>query len=202
VLRNHPVNLERKSRGEIPATMIWLFWGSGKIPNLPPFKEIYGLDAAMTSGVDLLRGLAKMAGIDTLDIPGVTDGLDNDYTRQAAGALKALKEHALSVIHVEAPDEASHAGAIDDKVEAIERVDREVVGQLLSWEGDALCMLALPDHATPIEVQTHTPDPVPFLLWGQGFEASGAKAFTEAEAKGTGVFIEDGHTIMGRLIGV
>ena len=208
VLRDHRVNLERKSRGEIPATMIWLFWGSGQIPELPAFKERYGLDAAMTSGVDLLRGLADMAGIDILDIPGVTDGLDNDFSQQGTGAVEALEEYDMAVIHIEAPDEAAHAGSIDDKIEAIERVDREVLSHLLSWrgqgkekKGDNLRMLILPDHATPIAVQTHTPEPVPFLLWGPGFEANGAERFTETEANNTGVFVDDGYAIMGRLIG-
>jgi len=200
VLRDHPVNVARRSRGYIPATMIWLFWGSGEIPDLPPFGQLYGLDAAMTSGVDLLRGLAQMSGIRVLDIPGVTDGLDNDYEAQVAGAIEALKEHDLVVIHVEAPDEAAHAGSVDDKVEAIQRVDAEVVSRLLSWDKDALRILIMPDHATPIEVQTHVADPVPFVLWGQGFAANGARAFTEVAAKGTGLFIEEGHTIMGQLM--
>jgi len=199
-LRDHPANVARRSRGDIPATMIWLFWGSGRVPELPPFRQLNGLRAAMTSGVDLLRGLARMAGIEVLDISGVTDGLDNDYGTQAAGALEAFKERHLVVIHVEAPDEAAHAGSTDDKVEALERIDREVVGRLLSWEKHALRLLVMPDHATPIEIQTHAPEPVPFVLWGQGFAANGARAFTEAEAIGTGLFIEEGHTIMGRLI--
>ena len=200
VLQDHPVNIERRSGGDIPATTIWLFWGSGKVPDMPPFNQIYGLDAAMTSGVDLLRGLARMVGMEVLDIAGVTDGLDNDYTAQATGALEALKEHDLVVIHIEAPDEAAHAGAIDDKVEAIQRVDREVVSRLRSWQGDAFRVLIMPDHPTPIKVQTHTADPVPFMLWGAGFAANGAKRFTEAEAKSTGLFIEEGYNIMGRLI--
>jgi len=198
-LRRHPVNQERRARGETPATMIWLFWGSGMVADLPGFKHLYGLNAAMTSGVDLLRGLAKMAAIDNLDIAGVTDGPDNDYAAQADGALKALADHDLAVIHVEAPDEAGHAGSVDEKVEAIERTDAEIAGRLLSWKGDALRVLAMPDHPTPIEVRTHTPDPVPFLLWGPGFTASGAARLTEAEAERTGVFIEEGHTIMARL---
>jgi len=103
-------------------------------------------------------------------------------------------------IHIEASDEAAHVGSIDDKIEAIERVDREVVGQLLSGGRDSLRILAMPDHATPIEVQTHTADPVPFVLWGPGFPATGAKAFSEAQAKSTGVFIKDGYTIMRKLI--
>jgi len=200
VLRDHPVNVKRRARGDIPATMLWLFWGSGRAPDMPSFKQISGLDAAMTSAVDLLQGLAQMAGMEVLDIPGVTDGLDNDYAAQAAGALHALDKHDLVVIHIEAPDEAGHSGSIDDKVEAIQRVDREVVGQLRSWRGDALRLLIMPDHPTPIKVRTHVADPVPFMLWGVGFTANGAKRFTESEAKTTGLFIDPGYNIMGRLI--
>jgi 2,3-bisphosphoglycerate-independent phosphoglycerate mutase len=180
--------------------MIWLFWGSGQIPDMPPFKKTYGLRAAMTSGVDLLRGLAKMAGMEILDIPGVTDGPDNDYTAQASGALNALDKYDLVVMHIEAPDEAGHGGSIDQKVEALERINQEVVGRIMSWNSDQLRVLALPDHPTPIKIQTHTAEPVPFVLWGPGFEPNGAKKFTEAEAKHTRIFIEEGHIIMNKLI--
>ena len=200
VFRNHPVNVARLSRGDIPATTIWLFWGSGQLPDMPPLKQVYGINAAMTSGVDLLRGLARMLGMEFLEIPGVTDGLDNDYVAQASGALEALNEHDLVVIHIEAPDEAAHDGAIDDKVDAIQRIDKEVVSRLRSWRPGTLRMLVMPDHPTPIETQTHSPDPVPFLLWGPGFTANGAERFTEAEAASTGFFIEDGYNIMTRLI--
>jgi len=200
VLREHPVNIERKARGDIPATTIWLFWGSGQLPDMPAFRQVYGLDAAMTSGVDLLGGLAQMVGMDVLNIPGVTDGQDNDYAAQAVGALKALEEQDLVVIHIEASDEAAHDASIDDKVEAIQRIDREVVSRLRSWGGD-LRLLVMPDHPTPIPVRTHTGDPVPFLLWGPGFIPNGARRFTEAEAKGAGFFIEEGYKIMERLLG-
>ncbi len=201
VLREHPVNVRRRSRGDIPATTIWLFWGSGRVPDMPAFKQVYGLKAAMTSAVDLLRGLAQMLEIDVLNITGVTDGLDNDYPAQAAGALKVLDDHDLVVVHIEAPDEAAHAGSIDDKIEAIQRVDRDVLGQLRSWQTDALRVLIMPDHPTPIEVQTHTDEPVPFLLWGEGFAANGASRFTESEAKSTDLFIENGYNIMRKLLG-
>ena len=201
VLRDHPINVKRRERGDIPATTIWLFWGSGRVPDMPTFKQVYGLDAAMTSGVDLLGGLARMAGMAVLDIPGVTDSLDNDYAAQAAGALKALEDHDLVVIHIEAPDEAAHDHAISDKVEAIQKVDSEVVGRLRSWRGDTLQLLIMPDHPTPITTQTHSADPVPFLLWGAEFTANGAKRFTEAEAKSTGFFIDEGYKIMDRLVG-
>ncbi len=200
VLRDHPANKAREYRGEITAAMIWLFWGSGRIPDLPPFQQIYGLDAALTSGVDLLRGLAKMAGVETLDIPGVTDGLDNDYAAQAEGAMRSLEKNDMVFIHIEAPDEAGHSGRIDDKIEAIERVDGEVVGRLLSSAKDGFRVLAMPDHATPIEVRTHTADLVPFVLWGPGFQAAGAEAFSEEAARAAGVLIEDGHAIMRELL--
>lgn len=201
ILGGLPVNKERVARGEIPPTGIWLFWGSGQVPDMPPFKQEYGLKAAMTSGVDLLHGLGRLVGMDSLKIPGVTDGLDNDFTAQAAGALEALEEYEMVVIHIEAPDEAAHAGSSDQKVEAIQNVDSQVVSQLLSWRGDELQLLILPDHPTPIKTRTHSPDPVPFLLWGQRFATNGASRFTEAEAVRTGLFIDPGYNIMGRLVG-
>jgi len=199
VLANHPVNLARQARGDIPATTLWLFWGSGRIPVMLPFKQVYGLSVAMTSGVDLLRGLAKMAEMDVLDIHGVTDGPDNDYVAQATGALRALENYDLVVIHIEASDEAAHVGSIDEKVKAIEMVDKEVVGRIRSWNLEAFRVLILPDHPTPIKIQTHTDEPVPFVLWGSGFASNGAKRFTEAEAKKTGVFIDEGYNIMTKL---
>jgi 2,3-bisphosphoglycerate-independent phosphoglycerate mutase len=201
VLRYHPVNEKRRSRGEIPATTIWLFWGSGKVPEMPSFQQVYSLSAALTSGVDLLKGLGKMMETEVLNIGGVTDGLDNDFAAQVRGALAALAENDLVVIHIEAPDEAAHAGAVDDKIEAINRIDKEVVSRLRAWDEDNLRLLVMPDHPTPIKSRTHSPEPVPFLLWGEGFKPNGAKSFSEIEAKNTGLFIENGYKIMGKLVG-
>jgi 2,3-bisphosphoglycerate-independent phosphoglycerate mutase len=200
VLRDHPVNAERRARGDIPAAMIWLFWGSGKIPVMPAFKEVYGLDAAVISGVDIVRGLARMTGLAVLDVPGVTGDMNNDYVSQAIGTLGALDEYDMVVTHIEATDEAAHAGLVKDKTEAIQQVDEQILGRLRSWDGDALRVLILPDHATPIETRSHVADPVPFVLWGPGFRPGGAKRFTEAEAKNTGVFVEEGYDIMRRLL--
>jgi 2,3-bisphosphoglycerate-independent phosphoglycerate mutase len=167
---------------------------------MPAFKGLYGIDAAMTAAVDIMRGLARIIDVHVLDIPGVTSDLDNDYKAQAIGALKALEDYDMVVIHVEATDEAAHAGSVKDKVEAIERVDKEIVARLRLWDRDTLRLLILPDHPTPIELQTHVADPVPFILWGLGFTANGAKRFTESEAESTGLFIEEGYNIMGRLL--
>jgi 2,3-bisphosphoglycerate-independent phosphoglycerate mutase len=201
VLEKHPVNIERQAKGDVPANMIWLFWGSGRVPQIPAFEKAYGLKAALTSGVDLLCGLGRMMAMEILEIPGVTDGLDNDFSGQALGALESLDRNDLVVIHIEAPDEAGHSGSIDDKVEAIQRVDKEVVGRLMSYEPGNLRLLVMPDHPTPIEIKTHVAEPVPFILWGADFAANGAVRFTEAEAKRTGLFIEKGYKIIGRLVG-
>ncbi len=200
VLENHKVNSDRRAWNELPANMIWLFWGSGRIPQMPPFRKVHGKSAAITSAVDLLRGLGKMMDMDILEIPGVTDNLDNDFIAQANGGLKALDTHDLVVIHVEAPDEAGHAGSFADKVEAIQIIDREVVGRISAYPNDELRVLVMPDHPTPVAIKTHVAEPVPFLLWGQGFAANGARRFTEAEAKRTGLFIENGYNIVNTLV--
>jgi 2,3-bisphosphoglycerate-independent phosphoglycerate mutase len=199
VLRNHPVTLARQSRGETPATTIWLFWPSGQVPDLPPFIDLYGLKAAMISAVDLLWGIAKMAGMEVIKISGVTDGPDNDYAAQALGALKALETNDLVIVHVEAPDEAGHSGSITNKVEAIEKSDREIVSRLREYKGN-LRILVMPDHPTPIEIKTHTGEPVPFLFWGPGFSSNGARRLTEGEAASTNFFVQPGYGIINKLI--
>ena len=140
-----------------------------------------------------------MAEMKVLDIPGVTGDQDNDYTAQAIGGLQALEEHDIVIMHVEAPDEASHAGSVREKVTAIELTDREIVGRIRDWDKEALRVLVMPDHPTPIETQTHIGEPVPFMLWGAGFKANGARRFTETEARSTAVFLERGHDIISRL---
>ncbi len=199
VLAGHPVNVARTERGDIPATMIWLFWNSGPIPAMPPFEEVYGLNAAMTSGVDLLRGMAAMMHMEVLDVAGVTDGPDNDYRAQIEGALTALQGRDLAVVHIEAPDEAGHSGSVEEKVEAIERIDAEVVSVLRQFNPGELRALIMPDHPTPVAKQTHTDEPVPFLLWGPGFEPSGAHAFSESEAGRGGITVARCHEIMARF---
>ncbi|MCX8125729.1 MAG: cofactor-independent phosphoglycerate mutase [Dehalococcoidia bacterium] len=202
VLRDHPVNRARRRRGELPASMIWLFWPSGEIPELTPFQRRFGLKAAMSSAVDLLRGLARMTGIKVLEIKGVTAGLDNDYAAQATGALAALSDHDMVIVHIEAPDEAGHTGRIGDKIAAIESIDREVIGRFREFAKKDWRLLVMPDHPTPIAIRTHCPDPVPFLAWGDGFGATGAGSFTEAEGRRSQIYIQDGHTLMDRFVGV
>jgi 2,3-bisphosphoglycerate-independent phosphoglycerate mutase len=168
------------------------------VPETPSFEKQYGLKAAITSAVDLLRGLGMMMGMTILEIPGVTDNLQNDFAGQAERALAALKDHDLVVIHVEAPDEAGHAGRADEKILSIEKIDSLVVSQLRAQKD--LRLLILPDHPTPVSARTHVAEPVPFLMQGPGFVSNGARRFTEAEAKYTGVSIEKGYNIINEFI--
>jgi 2,3-bisphosphoglycerate-independent phosphoglycerate mutase len=200
LLAADPVNLARQAAGKLPATDVWLFWPGAAPVGMTPFSERRGVSAAMTSGVDLLNGLAVLFGIDRLAIAGITDGPDNDYAGQAEGGLGALADHDLVVIHVESPDEAGHAGDVAAKIAGIEAIDREVIARVLELDGDVR-MLAMPDHPTPIALKTHVGEPVPFLLWGSGVEANGGRAFSESEAAATNLVLDPGRQVMDLLLG-
>jgi len=200
VLENHPVNIQRQSQGKTPASMIWLFWGGKRVPDFPPFHDRFGLNAAMTSGVGLLEGLAELTGMAVLKIPGVTDNIDNDYAAQGEGALRALEEYDVVFVHIEAPDESGHEGLTDEKIKSIEQIDELIISRLRTWNKDDLRVLIMPDHPTPIELKTHIPDPVPFVLWGPGFKSNGAESFSEQSAKKTKLYIEQAHDLIKLLI--
>ncbi|MFO8009916.1 MAG: cofactor-independent phosphoglycerate mutase [Dehalococcoidia bacterium] len=198
VLETHPVNIERIESGKLPANMIWLFWGGKAIPPFPSFYERFGLKAAITSGVGLLEGLANLTGMTVLDIPGVTDNIDNDYRAQREGALMALQNHDLVFIHIEAPDECGHEALIDEKVKSIEMIDDMIVSSLRGMQD--MRVLAMPDHPTPIRTKTHVAEPVPFVIWGPGHSSNGAGSFSEKSAGETGLFVEHGHQLVNKLI--
>lgn len=214
VLACHPVNKSRVSRGLLPATQIWLFWPGMKPGRVPLFADVYGgRKAAVSSGVDLLRGLAMLTGMDVLSIPGVTDGVDNDYYAQMAGALAALQDYDVVFVHVEAPDAAAHAGDPDAKLRAIEQIDALMLPQVFAWvdkhgtgsanadSGYELSVLALCDHPTPLAIRTHVAEPVPFVLWGPQFQANGASDFSEKTARATGLVVTPGWTLMAWFLG-
>jgi 2,3-bisphosphoglycerate-independent phosphoglycerate mutase len=197
VLAQHPVNKARRAAGKRDATHIWL-WGQGRAPALTKFAERYGPRGAICSGVDLVRGVGVLLGWDRLDDPRVTDYLDNNYSTQAELAITALKSHDLVCVHVEAPDEASHEGRADAKVEAIERIDRDIVGPLLEalpgfgeWR-----LLIAPDHRTPLRTRAHSYGAVPFAVAGTGIPAGGLAAYDEDTAAASGRSFDPGWKLM------
>ena len=202
LLENSAVNVCRATDGKPLATDVWPFWPGAAPRGMKSFAEARGVSAAMSSGVDLLNGLAVLAGMDRLDIEGVTGGSDNDYEAQADGAIEALRDHDLVVIHVESPDEEGHAGDVAGKVAAIEAIDQHVISAVRgrATQGDVR-ILAMPDHPTPIEIKTHVGEPVPFVLWGPGIEANSAQHYDELSAEGTRVVLDPGRRVMDELLG-
>ena len=200
VLAASPVNAARIARGDLPATEVWPFWPGMAPAGLRPFAEVRGVRAALTSGVDLLNGLAVLFGIDRLQIAGVTDGANTDYAAQIAGALEALDDHDLVIVHVESPDEEGHAGDVAGKIAAIEAIDREMAS-VLRERIDEIRVLAMPDHPTPIELKTHVGEPVPFLLAGPGITPNAGAGFREVVAASTGLVVDPGHRVMDLLLG-
>ena len=202
LLANSGINRCRAAGGRPAVTDVWPFWPGVAPHGMVPFAELRGVTAAMSSGVDLLNGLAVLAGIDRLQIAGVTGGSDNDYAAQAAGAIEALLDHDLVVIHVESPDEEGHAGDAAGKVAAIEAIDARVMAAVRERaEAGDLRILAMPDHPTPIEIKTHVGEAVPFILWGPGIEANGAAAYSEVDAAGTELLLDPGRLVMDGLLG-
>src|SRR3989304_9419360 len=165
VLLGHNVNKDRVGAGRKPATSIWL-WGQGTAPRMPTLMERFGVEGAIISAVDLMKGIGIYAGLEVLKVPGVTGYIDTNYRGKAEAALEALETKDLVCVHVEAPDEAGHNGNLEDKLTAIEDFEREVVGRVLKGldRFDEFTVLALTDHPTPVSLKTHTRDPVPFAL--------------------------------------
>lgn len=198
ILSNHDVNRVRKDLGENPATNIWL-WGQGHRPVLDSFSKRFGIKAAVITAVDLLRGLGRLTGMDVIEIEGATGYLNTNYEGKGQGAIKALSDHDLIIVHVEAPDEAGHGAMVEGKIEAIEQIDKHVTGPLLKWlkgQGEEWRIMVLPDHPTPIRTRTHSREPVPFAIAGTGISSAGQETYSEAKAVSTGMRINKGHELM------
>ncbi len=201
VLACHPLNLQRIKEGKRPANAIWL-WGQGPAPSMPSFMDLYGLTGAMISAVDLLRGIAVYAGLEVIEVPGATGTIDTNYSGKVKGAIDALSRHDFAYLHIEAPDEASHAGDLKGKIRAIELLDRKVVGpvvEALDDCGEDWRILLLPDHATPISIKTHSREPVPFVIMGTDIEPDGLDRFDEQSAKQGGYGRVDATSLMRML---
>ena len=204
ILNHHPLNEERRAKGLRPANSAW-FWGAGKKPALTSFEAQTGKKGVMISAVDLLKGIAVGASMDNVIVEGANGGLHTNYEGKAKAALKALVEedYDFAYIHVEAPDEMGHQGSMTDKIKAIENIDEKVlklVVEELEEKKIDFRLLVLPDHPTPIEVRTHTGDPVPYLLYDSTKETEGQEFYNEKTASQTGICWKDGYQLMGHLL--
>ena len=199
LLLAHPVNKARQENGKRIANSIWL-WGQGKRPSMPTFREKFGLEGSMISAVDLTKGIGIFAGFEVITVPGATGWIDTNYVGKAEHALFSLKTKDIVYVHVEAPDEAGHTGDLKNKLKAIEDFDEFVVGNIVHGmkQFDEYRIMVLPDHPTPVELRTHTSDPVPFIIYDNTKERQGEPISYDEQIAGRkgSLFVQEGHTLM------
>ncbi len=203
ILKDHPVNIKRKERGLRPANSPWL-WSPGAKPALPSFKEKWGLDGAIISAVDLIKGIGICAGMKVVDVEGATGNVHTNYTGKANAAIDCFEHGSDFVyVHVEAPDECGHRGEIDNKVLSVEKIDKLIltpVYEYLKNSGEDFRILVLPDHPTPIEIRTHSSECVPFFMYDSNKEENGPSTYNEDTAELSGKVIDDGSTLLDIMI--
>lgn len=199
------VNQEKLRQGKTTANAIWL-WGQGRALKIPRFLTKYGLRGGVISAVDLIKGLGISAGLNNIDVPGATGYLDTNYEGKARAALNALESVDFIYLHVEAPDEASHKGSLQEKVQAIEDFDKRLVKVVLEGLEEKFKnyrILLLPDHPTPLSLKTHASDPVPFVFYSSEDRHKAKKkgiGYNEKDAKASGIVISEGWKLMDRFI--
>lgn len=203
ILREHPVNKARIAAGKNPATSIWP-WGEGTKPQLDNFEEKFGLKGSVISAVDLIKGIAKCAGMNSIDVEGATGNCETNWEGKAQAALDAiLGESDFVYVHMEAPDEMGHQGLPDKKKLAVETIDKKVVKFLkdeLEKRGIDYKMMILPDHPTPISLKTHVSDPVPYIIYDSTKDIDTKLTYTEENGKKTGIYVEKGYTLMEHFL--
>jgi len=194
---DHDINRVREDLGENSVSSVWL-WGQGKQARLENFRKRFSVKGVAITAVDLVRGLAKLVGFDLIEVPGATGFVDTNYAGKGAAAVKALEDYDLVFVHIEAPDEASHAGDSEMKKKAIEEVDRHVVAPVLKAlkDYDTWRILVLPDHPTPVQHGAHSGEPVPFAMAGTGVTGILTLGFGETSAAQSGFRIENGFELM------
>ena len=196
---DHPVNQRLRSQGSLPATNVWL-WGLGKTPELPDFQSTYGQRGRMITAVDLLRGLGQLVGWPRIEVEGATGYLDTNYAGKGQAAIDAIRQDDVDLVcvHIEAPDEASHEGRTDAKIEALEAIDQFIVRPLweLRHELPEFRILVTPDHPTPVRTKTHSHGIVPFAVGGTGIDSDGATTYDEVAASASEHQYPDGSKLM------
>lgn len=203
ILKNHPLNIERKAKGLNPANSFW-FWGAGTKPILTSFEDIYHKKGVMISAVDLLKGIAVGAEMDRIIVEGANGGLHTNYEGKARAAVDALtkQDYDFVYVHVEAPDEMGHQGSLEKKIQSIEFLDERLIRLVkagLDASGEDYRMLILPDHPTPIKARTHVAEPVPYLLYDSTAPQAHNWSYNEKEAADSGNIVSHGWDMMRYL---
>lgn len=203
LFENAEPNLRRIHAHELPATQIWL-WGLGQRPAFRSFLDRYGVRGAVITAVDLLRGIGRLIGWEVIEVEGATGYLDTDYAAKGRAAIETLSRPDVDfvVVHVEATDEASHEGHVQEKVRAVENIDRYIVGPLHTWlkqQGDYR-LLICPDHPTFLRTRTHSHGFCPFAICGSGISPDTATTYSEVTAAASDLVLPNGWDLMGRFV--
>ena len=200
LLKDHPINKARIEKGKNPANSLW-FWGDGTKPNLQNYYEKFGIKGGIISAVDLLKGIGKLAGMRVIEVEGATGNFDTNFAGKAKACLDNLKDLDFVYLHMEAPDECGHHGDTKNKIYSIEQIDGVVktIVEGLKAMGEDFRILIAPDHPTPLSIMTHCSDPVPYLIYDSKKQVEGANAYDEENAKNTGIYIEEGYTLISKL---
>lgn len=203
ILKDHPINIERRKKGQNEANSIWL-WGEGRKPKLEDFYKKNGVKGSVVSAVDLLKGIGICANMETPEVENATGYLDTNFEGKAQAGIDSFKNGCDFVyVHIEAPDECGHRGEAKNKVKAIELIEERALKPLLSYLencGDDFRILIMPDHPTPLDIKTHSSAPVPFMIYDSRKAEKGVEVFTEKSAEETGIFIEHGPSVLDKLL--
>lgn len=204
LLKDHPINAERAKKGLRSANSIWL-WGEGTKPKLENFEEKNGVKGAVISAVDLVKGIGLLAEMKVIEVEGATGNVNTNFSGKADAAINALKEDCDYVyIHVEAPDECGHRNELENKIRSIELIDELMIGPMMKKMeemDEEYAIMVLPDHPTPLDINTHTGEPVPFAIYSNAKSFSNnAKAYDEKSAEETGYFVQEGHKLIDILL--
>lgn len=185
ILSKHPINIERVKNGKQPANSIWP-WSQGYKPEMKTFMEQYGLSGAVISAVDLLHGIGKYAGFESIHVDGATGLYDTNYEGKAKAAIDALKKVDFVYLHIEASDEAGHEGDFKLKTKTVEYLDQRVVKYIVEETAkmdEDVAIAILPDHATPCILRTHTHDPIPFMIYNPKIDGDAVTQYDEQSAE-------------------
>jgi 2,3-bisphosphoglycerate-independent phosphoglycerate mutase len=197
LLKNHPLNLKRIDAGKPPANII-IPRGAGAVPNVQPFGEKYGLKPVCIAETGLIKGIAKIAGMELVDIEGATGGIDTNLENIKNGIIEtASKDYDFMLINIDGADEAGHDGQVEEKIKFIEKVDA-VIEELMRIEDVYFILTA--DHSTPISTMDHTGDPVPIVICGPEVRVDDVKNFNERSAVKGGLCRIRGDNIMDILM--
>lgn len=201
ILKDHPVNKDRVAAGKRPANSIWL-WGEGTKPKMQTFYKKFGINAGVVSAVDLIKGIGKLAECEVAEVDGATGYIDTNFVGKADAACELLKTCDLVYVHIEAPDECGHRGEAENKVKAIELIDKHILGRLIEEleKYGEYRILIMPDHLTPLITKTHAREPVPFLIYDNKNAKNGVDSFNETNANSTGIYFDHGPDIMKELL--